>query len=90
MLGLPNFGRDILAEDEGPIRRSGAEWRKPMGKFVFFPENTHVPLVFSEDLRRWAREGRQGGIFRRPNAVFWSGEIPYIGTDEDDSEGCMG
>ena len=82
--------RDICADDVGPIQRSGAEWRRPMGEFVFFPTSTHVPLVFSEDLRPCARAGCPGGIFRRANAVFWPGGIPEIGADEDDREGCTG
>ena len=90
MLGLLNFGHDILAEDEDPIRRSGAGWRRPKGGFVFFPTNTHVPLVFSEDLRSWALGGCPGGIFRRTNAVSRPGEIPDVEAAEDDSEGCIG
>ena len=80
----------MLALEGVPIRRSGAEWRWPMGEFVFSPTNTHVPLVFREDLRPWTRGGRPGGNFRRTNEVFGSGEILDIGADEDDSEGCMG
>ena len=82
--------RDVLAVDEGPIRRSGAEMRRPMGNLVFSTTNTHVPLVFSEELRSWSRENCPGGIFRRAYEVSWPGEIPDIGADEGDSKGCMG
>ena len=35
ILGLHGFYRDMCADDVGQLQRSGAEWRRQIGEFVF-------------------------------------------------------